>query len=252
MLVDKEIPLYYQLETILRKRILSGEFAPNVPFPSEESLGHEYEVSRITVRRALSSLVQDGVIIRKRGKGTFVSEKTKSLESPRLSGFIEDIISMGIKTDIKVIDISYIAAPDKIRECLKLNETDQTLRIEKVRLINGDSFSHVFNYLPPDIGQKIPLNKLSVTPLLMILEDDLGIRADTAFQTVEATIADPEVANLLNIRVGEPLLKVERTVFDVTQKPVEYVSVQYRADKYLYTVNLNRERSKNSVGWGPA
>ena len=76
MLVDKEIPLYYQLETILRKRILSGEIAPNVPFPSEESLGHEYEVSRITVRRALSSLVQDGVIIRKRGKGTFVSEKT--------------------------------------------------------------------------------------------------------------------------------------------------------------------------------
>ena len=86
----------------------------------------------------------------------------------------------------------------------------------------------------------------------MILEDDLGIRAATAVQTVGATIADPEVANLLNIRVGEPLLKVERTVFDVNQKPVEYVSVQYRADKYFYTVNLNRKISKNSVGWGPA
>jgi len=252
MLVDKEIPLYYQLETIIRKRILSGEFPPDAPFPSEESIGKEYEVSRITVRRALSSLEQEGLIIRKRGKGTFISEKAKSLESPRLSGFIEDIISMGIKTSTKVIDISWIDAPDKIRKCLKLHETDQTLRIEKVRLIKGSTFSHVFDYLPPDIGQKTPLNKLNVKPLLMILEDDLGIRAATAVQTVEATIADPEVANLLNIRVGEPLLKVERTVFDVNQKPVEYVSVQYRADKYFYTVNLNRKISKNSVGWGPA
>lgn len=252
MLVDKEIPLYYQLETIIRKRILSGEFPQDAPFPSEESIGKEYEVSRITVRRALSSLDQEGLIIRKRGKGTFISEKAKSLESPRLSGFIEDIISMGIKTSTKVIDISWIDAPDKVRECLKIHETDQSLRIEKVRLIKGSTFSHVFDYLPPDIGQKIPLNKLNVKPLLMILEDDLGIRAATAVQTVEATIADPEVANLLNIRVGEPLLKVERTVFDVNQKPVEYVSVQYRADKYFYTVNLNRKISKNSVGWGPA
>ena len=116
MLVDKEIPLYYQLETIIRKRILSGEFPPDAPFPSEESIGKEYEVSRITVRRALSSLDQEGLIIRKRGKGTFISEKAKSLESPRLSGFIEDIISMGIKTSTKVIDISWIDAPDKVME----------------------------------------------------------------------------------------------------------------------------------------
>jgi GntR family transcriptional regulator len=251
MLVDKEIPLYYQLETILRKRILSGEFAPDVPLPSEESLGKEYEVSRITVRRALSALEQERLISRKRGKGTFVSEKFRSLDSPRLSGFIEDIISMGIKTRTKVIDISWVEAPENVKERLNLQQQDQTLRIEKVRLIKGSSFSHVFNYLPPDIGQNIPSDKLTEKPLLMILEDDLDIRADTAIQTVEATIADAQVATLLGIRVGEPLLKVERTVFDVKQKPVEYVSALYRADKYFYTVNLKRKRSKNSVGWGP-
>ena len=252
MLVDKEIPLYYQLETIFRKRILSGEFPPDVPLPSEESLGKEYEVSRITVRHALSALEQEGIISRKRGKGTFVSEKPRSLDSPRLSGFIEDIISMGIKTKTRVVDISWVEAPENVKERLNIQKQDKMLRIEKIRLIKGSSFSHVFDYLPPDIGQNIPSGKLTEKPLLMILEDDLDIRADTAIQTVEATIADAQVATLLGIRVGEPLLKVERTVFDVKEKPVEYVSVLYRADKYFYTVNLKRKRSKNSVGWGPA
>jgi GntR family transcriptional regulator len=214
-------------------------------------IGKEYEVSRITVRRALSSLEQEGLITRKRGRGTFVSEKARPLESPRLSGFIEDIISMGIKTKTKLIDISWMEAPENVKEHLNLQKQDQTLRIEKVRLIKGRSFSHVFNYLPPEIGQNIPSDKLTEKPLLKILEDDLNIRVDTAIQTVEATIADAQVATLLGIRVGEPLLKVERTVFDVRKKPIEYVSVLYRADKYFYTVNLKRERSKNSAGWEP-
>ena len=117
--------------------------------------------------------------------------------------------------------------------------------------MEGSPFSYVLNYLPPDIGQKIKKEDLIAKPLLMILEDDLGIKATEAVQSIEATIADTHVASLLGIRVGDPLLKGERTVFDVNHKPVEYVSVLYRADKYFYTVSLKRKRSKNSVGWGP-
>ena len=86
----------------------------------------------------------------------------------------------------------------------------------------------------------------------MILEEDLGMRADRAIQTLEATVADTEVAVLLDIRIGDPLLKAERTVFDIQQKPIEYVSVLYRADKYSYTVNLKRKRNSNSGAWGSA
>ena len=75
MLRDKAIPLYYQLETILRRKILSGDYKPETPLPSEDMLAEEYQVSRITVRQALSSLEQDGLVLRQRGKGTFVSEK---------------------------------------------------------------------------------------------------------------------------------------------------------------------------------
>ena len=251
MLKNEAIPLYYQLETILRKRISSGELARGDRLPSEEALAKEYSLSRITVRQALSSLESDGLIVRKRGKGTFVSKKHTYLESPKFTGFIEDLISMGIRTTSKILDISMVEGPQNIQEHLELEVGTQLFRIEKIRLVEGSPFSYVLNYLPPDIGQKIKKEDLTAKPLLMILEDDLGIKTTEAVQSIEATIADTHVAPLLGIRVGDPLLKVERTVFDVNHKPVEYVSVLYRADKYFYTVNLKRKRSRNSVGWGP-
>ena len=249
MLKKEAIPLYYQLETILRKRISSGELARGDLLPSEEALAKEYNLSRITVRQALSSLESDGLIVRKRGKGTFVSKKHTYLESPKFTGFIEDLISMGIRTKSKILDISMVEGPQTIQEHLELEVGTQLFRIEKIRLVEGSPFSYVLNYLPPDIGQKIMTEDLIVKPLLMILEDDLGIKATEAVQSIEATISDTHVAPLLGIRVGDPLLKVERTVFDVNHKPVEYVSVLYRADKYFYTVNLRRKRSDSSVGW---
>jgi len=249
MLKNEAIPLYYQLETILRKRISSGELARGDLLPSEEALAKEYSLSRITVRQALSSLESDGLIVRKRGKGTFVSKKHTYLESPKFTGFIEDLISMGIRTKSKILDISMVEGPQNIQEHLELEVGTQLFRIEKIRLVEGSPFSYVLNYLPPDIGQKIKKEDLIAKPLLMILEDDLGIKATEAVQSIEATIADTHVASLLGIRVGDPLLKGERTVFDVNHRPVEYVSVLYRADKYFYTVNLRRKRSDSSVGW---
>lgn len=249
MLRDKAIPLYYQLETILRKKITSGGYSPDVPLPSEDALAEEYEVSRITVRQALSSLEKDGLVIRQRGKGTFVSEKADTLELPRFTGSIEDLILMGKRTKTKVIESSWIDAPDIIRQRLKLKE-GKVLRIEKIRYIEGDPFSHVYNYLPPELGGKLPMELVESKPMLMILEDELGVRANEAEQSVEATIADAEDASLLGVRVGDPLLKAERTVYDVKGNPVEYVSVVYRADKYAFTMKLKRKRTEKSIGWG--
>jgi len=237
------------LATILRRRILSGDFPPGVLLPSEEALTKEYGVSRITVRGALAVLEEEGLIVRKRGKGTFVSDESRIPTSPKLSGFIEDLIYMGVQTDVKVIGSSWIKPVGEIKEALKLGEEKEVLRIEKIRLVENSSFSYVLNYLPPDIGQKVPLDKIAEKPMLMILEDDLGIRVNEAVQTVEADVADTEVATLLEIRVGEPLLKLKRIVFDVKKRPVEYVFVLYRADRYFFTVNLKRKRSGTSKGW---
>ena len=250
MLRKKAIPLYYQLETILRKKISAGDFQPETPLPSEDALAAEYEVSRITVRQALSSLEQDGIVVRQRGKGTFVSKGLEQLIMPRFTGSIEDLVLMGIRTSTKVLESSWVVPPEHIRQRLNVEPEGKVLRIEKIRSIEGSPFSHVLNYLPPAIGLRVPLELAKSKPMLMILEDELGIRANEADQSVEATIADASVATLLDIRVGDPLLKAERTVFDVKLTPVEFVTVLYRADKYTYTMKLKRKRTNGSAGWG--
>jgi GntR family transcriptional regulator len=158
---------------------------------------------------------------------------------------------MGKRTKTKVIESSWIDPPDIIRQRLKVKDA-KVLRIEKIRHIEGDPFSHVFNYLPPELGNKLPMGLVKSKPMLMILEDELGVRANEAEQSVEATIADVADASLLDIRVGDPLLKAERTVYDVKGNPVEYVTVVYRADKYAFTMKLKRKRTDKSIGWGAA
>lgn len=249
MLKNKAIPLYYQLETILRRRIMAGDFSPDTPLPSEEMLGQEYNVSRITVRQALAALETDGLILRRRGKGTFVVKKASSVETPKLTGSMEDLILMGVQTSTKILSTSVVEPPENIRKLMELEDHERVYRIEKVRSVEKSSFSYVINYLPCRIGDKMKMDSLKIKPLLMILEEDLEIRVDEADQTIESTVADAHVAPLLEIRVGDPLLKVERTVYDVKGRPVEYVSVLYRADKYLFNVKLKRRRSKKSVGW---
>ena len=194
-------------------------------------------------------LEKDGLVVRQRGKGTFVSEGVKAYESAKLTGSMEDLILMGVQTSTKILDMSWIESPQSVKERLGLEDASQVLRIEKIRLVEKEPFSYVINYLPQKIGQKIKAEDLTLKPLLMVLEENLGIRPDEADQTIEATIADAHVAPLLDIRVGDPLLKVERTVFDVKSRPVECVFVLYRADKYFFNVKLKRTRSKNSIGW---
>jgi GntR family transcriptional regulator len=245
MLKDKAIPLYYQIETILRRKILSGELQPLNPIPTEDALAQEFDVSRITIRQALGLLEKDGLVIRQRGKGTFVSEGVKAYESAKLTGSMEDLILMGVQTSTKILDFSWSEAPQSVRERLGLGAESQILRIEKIRLVEASPFSYVINYLPQKIGQKIKAEDLTAKPLLMVLEENLGIRPDRRIK-IEATIADAYVAPLLDLRVGDPLLKVERTVFDVKKRPVECVFVLYRADKYCFNVKLRS--SKKSIG----
>lgn len=251
MLRDKAIPLYYQLETILRNKIVSGDFGPETALPSEDALAEEYHVSRITVRQALAALEQDGLVLRRRGKGTFVSADARAVELPRYTGSIEDLMLMGLRTATQVLDSAWIDPPEHIRERLNVSG-EKVLRIEKIRSLENRPFSYILNYLPPAVGARLPLELVKSKPMLMILEEDLGVRLSEADQAVQATIADSDIAAKLDLRVGDPLLNSERIVYDLRKQPVEYVSSLYRADKYAFTMKLKRRRSARSARWDAA
>jgi GntR family transcriptional regulator len=208
---DPSIPLYYQLQNILREKIKSGEYEPGGPFPTEDQLAQSYQVSRITVRQALAVLEKDGLIIRKRGSGSIVSEGRPPLEPMKLTGMIEDIIAMGVKTKTRVIDFGFVHPPKMIVERLKLNEDSNVLRIERIRLIKRVPVSYTLSYIPADLGKKISMKDIAVQPVLNILENKCKVTIGRGFQIIEATVADSRIASLLDIMTGTPLLRIERT-----------------------------------------
>jgi len=246
---DRSIPLYYQLETILREKISSGEYGPGDSFPTEDQLVQSYRVSRITVRQALSALEKDGLITRKRGRGSLVTAGEAHLEPMKLTGMIEDIIAMGIKTRTKIINFGFVNPPKKVAESLKLNENDKVLRVERIRLIKGSPISYTISYIPPDLGKKISIKDLTVHSLLNVLENKCKVKIARGVQIIEATVADSRVASFLEVMTGAPLLKIERTVFDIKNRPVEYISILYRSDRYCYSVELVRKRSESKARW---
>lgn len=247
---NRSIPLYYQLENILREKINSGEYRPGDPFPTEDQLGQSYKVSRITVRQALAALEKDGLINRRRGKGSLVAESQMPLEPMKLTGMMEDIIAMGVQTKTKIITFDFVHPPRKTMDSLRLNEDAKVLRIERVRLIKSLPVSYTVSYVPSDFGRKIGIRDLTIHPLLNVLERKCKLRIGRGFQNIEATIADSRVAPLLDVMVGSPLLKIERTVFDTKGRPVEHIIILYRSDRYHYSVELVRKGSESKARWG--
>lgn len=242
--VSNRIPLYYQLENLLREKINSGSFAPGDRLPTESDLIVEYGVSRITVRQALQALADEGLIERRQGRGTFIAErrtrKRKFAGVTHLTGSLDELIEMGRETPVQLLEMNRVEADVHEAELLGLKKGEPVYRIKRLRLRDDQPYSLILNYLPAEIGARLTREELSHGVLLQLLETKFGLHLTEARQQITAELADPYVAQLLKTRVGAPLLAIERTVYDQTGRPVEYVHTLYRSDLYSYSVFLTR------------
>ncbi len=246
--VSSRIPLYYQLENVLREKISSGAFEPGDRMPTEIELIEQYGVSRITVRQALQALADDGLIERKQGRGTLVaarrSRKKRFSGTIHLTGSLDELIAMGMDTPVKVLEMNRVDADAHEAELLEIKPGTPIFRLKRLRLNEGKPFGLIINYLPDEIGSSLTMAELSSGALLHTMETKLGLKLDNAIQQIHAELADPYVAKLLDVRVGTALLSIERTVYTDENKPVEYVHTLYRSDIYGYSVKLVRDNSK--------
>jgi GntR family transcriptional regulator len=249
--VSDEIPLYYQLASLLREKIASGTFGVGDKIPTEAEMVEAYGVSRITVRQALSSLEEEGLIRREAGRGTFVTEHKPFVGTLQLDGSLDDLISMGLATRVQLLDLRTVAANAQEAERLGLAAGEEVVRCTRVRYFHDDPYSYIVNDLPAAIGQRIPEKYLESGSILRFLEKNLGIRLRDAHQSVRATLADANLAQHLETRIGAPLLSVDRVVFDHNGRPVERVRTYYRSDIYSFGLHLTRDPKKASAktGW---
>ena len=244
--VSSRIPLYYQLENVLREKITSGAYNGGERMPTEIELIEQYNVSRITVRQALQALAEDGLIERRQGRGTYVAErkskKRKFSGTIHLTGSLDELIAMGMDTPVKVLEMNRVEADAHEAELLQIKPGTPIYRLKRLRMNENKPFGLIINYLPEEIGSRLTVAELSSGALLHTIESKLGYHLETAEQEIKAELADPYVAGLLDVRVGTALLSIERTVYTDKGVPVEYVHTLYRSDLYGYSVKLVREK----------
>lgn len=247
-LPNRSIPLYYQLENVLRARIETGEILPGQRLSTELELSREYQISRATVRQALAALVSEGLLYRKQGKGTFVTEKAQQTRAAKLTGFTEDLFHRGHRPEVQVLEMKRAAAPDRVAHQLHLAPGAEVVRFKRLRRVDGAILSFVVNYVLPEFGEKIAEQDLTEHAMLRVLQEKAKVVLGTVRHSVEALKADNEIASLLEVNPLDPVLYIETVVRSAEGHPVEVANTYFRADRYRYTVELTwSEPSKSPL-----
>jgi len=232
------LPLYYQLAQDLRTQITSKKLKPGDPLPTEERLCEQYAVSRITVRRAVDDLINENLVVRRRGVGTFVGS-AQTTRSVSLVGSLYEALSYPKGISIEVLRRNVNPTPNWVAETLQIREKAKVYCCEVLSRCGKTPFGATKFYFPVNIGQRIPFDELSgENPVARLVETVIGEPVVRAEQIVEPCVADASLAKALSVTKGTPLLNVLRTYYSASGKPVEAVSVHYRPDQYQLKVAL--------------
>ena len=234
------VPLYHQLKEVLLSSLKGGEFEPGTPLPTEATLVTQFGISRITVRRAMSELEQEGHIYRLPGKGTFISESKISRGLTGLTSFAEDMKEKGLATSSKLLDFRQEPALGRTAMKLGLKVGAPVWFIQRLRFDDQYPIAVNLSYLRLPSHSTITAQELETYGSLWALLESKGIALADADRTIEAIPANQIYAEQLQVEVGVPLLLIAGVVYDPDHVPVEYHQVINRGDRYQYTLYLKR------------
>lgn len=227
-----KLPYYQQLYEILLGKIQRREWQPGDMIPPESELIEEYQVSRNTVRQVLEKLVNDGLIYRQRGRGSFVSHPTLEQAMTRIVSFTEDMHQRGFAPGTRVLSTDLIPAEEEIANQLDIPVGEQLVCLRRLRMADGEPMSIEESYLIHKYCPDILEHDYALEPLRRVLESEFGIRIASAKQVIQAIQAPPDLANLLELSPGAALLLITRVSFSQGKIPIEFLRIHYRADRY--------------------
>jgi GntR family transcriptional regulator len=248
------LPKYHQIYLVLREQLRDGQFADGLP--PEMALSKQFGAGRVTVRRALEQLADEGLIIRQAGRGTrpapppaveAVSPRsTPGARTSRLAGLLEKIVSMSLRTSVKVLEWRTIQAPPDVAQALQIPVGAKVKKGVRRRSLPEGPLSHITTYVPEDLASQFGRSDLARKPILRLLEES-GVELGRAHQTVSARQADALVAAELDVAVGTALLAVRRLVFDANDRPVQWLHGLYRPDRYEYQMEISQVGSSDAT-----
>ncbi|MDH6630146.1 GntR family transcriptional regulator [Streptomyces sp. LBL] len=229
------VPLYYQLAQQLEAAIEHGVLAPGNLLGNEIDLSVRLGLSRPTVRQAIQSLVDKGLLVRRRGVGTQVvhSQVKRPLE---LSSLYDDLEAAGQGPSTRVVRNEAVPASADAAAALQVTEGSEVTLLERLRSTHGQPVAFLRNHLPVGLLD-LDTARLESTGLYRMLRT-AGITLHSAHQTIGARSAAPEEAKRLDEHEGSALLTMQRTTYDDTGRPVEYGTHIYRASRYAFDFQL--------------
>jgi len=233
------VPLYHQLKGILRSWITGGMYESGQKFPTESELEQRFGISRMTVRRALTELTSEGFLVRQRGLGSFVAKTRVQDRLQRLTSFTEDMREQGLESSSEILEFQVLHDND-VANRLGISVDEELVQLSRIRRLDGEPLALQTSFLRHSFCPGIADAELVNDSLYRTLEERYNLLLGDAIQTAEAKPADEYESSNLMIRIGYPVLVLERLAYLQNGEPIEYVRSAYRGDRYRFRVELSR------------
>jgi len=242
---DLPLPLYHQLQGVLKAEIESGKWRPDEQLPNEAKLAEHYGVSKITVRQALQELAELGYIRREHGRGTFIA-RLKFDEGPReLTSFTEEMRRHDLVANSRILGQHVTDADVRVASALRLPARSRVFVLKRVRLADGEPISVQTAHIPAAFVPGIRMEEGA--SLYEVLQSQYHLYAARARETYSASAAAAPVAALLGISAGSPVFAVERVTLLPNENPFEFVQSIIRGDKYSIVLDLVKDGAERQL-----
>jgi GntR family transcriptional regulator len=235
-------PLYKQLKELLHKQIEQGKFKSDHPIPSERVLCQKYHISRITVRQAISEMINEGILFRKQGKGTYVGKRKVTQGLARIVNFTRTVMDLGMKPSTKILGNDVIPADFQIAKVLDIPVTSQILKLSLLGMGDREPLVFYESYFPLSLGRQmareakrrekrgIPFSTYD------LYGEPTGVVPKSVNQTFEAITADERLSSLLHVKKGSAIFMITSVFITQDQRPVEFRKAMYRGDRYKFYI----------------
>ena len=238
-------PLYYKIMELIEARIEAGEFKASEQIPSELQLCEEFNVSRITIRRAIDELVKKGLLEKKQGLGTYVSAPRINFFSIDLVSFTERMKHQGFNVKTVLLDFKVILPNNRVSEALQLPSNSYVMEIKRIRTIENQPITVETTYLPRSLfNEKVSLNffetYLRQGNGLYSFLNNIGIEFSRAHQTFEPIILLKDEQEILQCNHNPAGMLIYRTTYSC-DTPIEFVKVVHRGDRCKFEMNLEKK-----------
>lgn len=237
---DSVVPIHTQLSSIIREMIESGELKEGDSIIPERELCNIQNVSRMTVNKAISNLVSDGILYRVQGKGTFVSKQKKKYQFSNVKGFTDVMKEKGIKIKTDILSFEMEIPSELIKVKLGINDDSTNVyKIVRLRYTDGEPFAIEVVYLSETMCKGFTKGMIDNNSLYKILKETYNHKITKATQSIEPIILCEDERKLLEAEEGSLALKIQRNSYDIQGEPIEYTISVFRSDKFQYELILS-------------